>query len=150
MNLYLLERRSVCRYTPLIRSNAHRNTFTTMKHHIIQSTNNHLLIRYDQWHHLWEITSSPHFLHTKNQSFTYKTMAVNGDAPLLQSLVQRPKHDGQTTSPSPGHSLRRGTTPTSAHLAVPMQDQPLFGPRRWPIIRRSHKSVFCSAWLKIK
>ncbi|XP_024626047.1 serine/arginine repetitive matrix protein 1-like [Medicago truncatula] len=57
-------------------------------------------------------------------------MAVNGDAPLLQSLVQRPNHDGQTTSPSPSHSLRRGTTATSAHLAVPTQDQPLFDPLR--------------------
>ncbi|XP_039687013.1 uncharacterized protein [Medicago truncatula] len=43
-NLYLLEHRSVCRYTPLIHSKKHSDAFYHHLNHRIQSTDDHLLI----------------------------------------------------------------------------------------------------------
>jgi hypothetical protein len=57
-------------------------------------------------------------------------MAANGAPLRLQSQVQRPIRDEQTTCPSLAPSPRRGTTPTSSYPAVPVQEQPLFGPPR--------------------
>jgi len=56
-------------------------------------------------------------------------MAVNG-APRLQSIVQRPNQDGRTASPSLVHSPRRGTTRTSVHAEIPLQERPTFGSSR--------------------
>jgi len=48
----------------------------------------------------------------------------------MQSIVQRPNQDGRTTSSSLAQSPQRGTTPTSVHAEIPLQEQPLFGPQR--------------------
>ena len=48
-DLYLLERRSVCRYTTPICSKEHSDAFYHHLNHCIQSTDSHFLIRYDQF-----------------------------------------------------------------------------------------------------
>jgi len=58
-------------------------------------------------------------------------MAVNGAAPRIQSIVQRPNQDGRTASPSPVQSPQRGTTPTSVQAEIPLQGRPIFRPP-WP------------------
>jgi len=57
-------------------------------------------------------------------------MAVNSDAPRIQSIVQRPNQDGRTASPSLVQSTWRGTTPTSVHAEIPLQEGLIFGPPR--------------------
>jgi hypothetical protein len=57
-------------------------------------------------------------------------MTANGSSMRLQSQVQRPNYDGQTTSPSLATSPRTGATPTSSHPAAQLKDHPILGPPR--------------------
>jgi hypothetical protein len=57
-------------------------------------------------------------------------VVVNGAAPRIQSIVQLPNQGGRTASPSLVQSPRRGTTPTSVHVEIPLQERPIFGAPR--------------------
>jgi len=54
-------------------------------------------------------------------------MAVNGTTPRLQSQIQRPQRDGQTTSQYLAPSPQRGNTPTSVRPTDQAQGPSLFG-----------------------
>jgi len=54
-------------------------------------------------------------------------MVVNGATPRMQSTIQRPNQEEQTASPSSVQSPRRGTTPTSVHAEILLQERPIFG-----------------------
>lgn len=77
-------------------------------------------------------------------------MAANGAQLRLQSQVQCPNRDEQTTSHSTTPSPRRGTTPRSSHSVDLVQEQAplvLHGLTRWLTIQRqqSYGSAIYSA-----
>ena len=119
-DLYWLERRSACRYTPPVRSKKHSDVFHHRLNHCIQSTGSHLLVRYDQWRRLWEIYALPVFILLKTKAFQKITMAANGANSQIRSEIRIPQRDDMTSSPSPGDTPRE----------EPVQIIPLQGPTR--------------------